>query len=283
MIDADLRENKRHGSADFPFHMITHTDQTGDYRVPLHWHPEVEVIYVEYGVLTLYCDDNDYHLTKGDLFIINSNSLHAINGLSQSRHHAIIFHPKLLDFNYYDRAQEEYIQPITSNVFHFRQTILKHKDFEPLLDSLLNNEQQDPLLIKILLYQIIFKLYRLNAIVKEVSEEKLGNIRIIISYIQSHYAEKIRLSDIAQFVGYSSNYVCKYFKKKMGITVFQYLNQYRIYHSLHLLKKTDKTILEIALECGFENDSYYIKTFKSIMKQTPKKYRNSERLISSSE
>ncbi|MGR4072539.1 helix-turn-helix domain-containing protein [Streptococcus parasuis] len=67
--------------------------------------------------------------------------------------------------------------------------------------------------------------------------------------------------------------LCKCFKERTGQTIFQYLNQYRIHKSIYLLEQTNKYMIEIALDCGYESDSYYIKQFRKQMNQTPKQYR----------
>lgn len=57
------------------------------------------------------------------------------------------------------------------------------------------------------------------------------------------------------------------------MTVFQYMKQYRINKSIDLLLQSDLSIINIAMQCGFDNLSYYIRTFKELTGLTPKQYR----------
>ncbi|WP_414048588.1 AraC family transcriptional regulator [Macrococcus animalis] len=278
MNKIELREDKMHGTTDFPFHIIPHIDKTGDYYVPMHWHPEIEIVYIEKGDVEVYCGEEKFFLTQGEFIIINSNELHYIQGVTKSLHHAIIFHPRFLDFNYFDLAQEKYIQPITSGKFQFRRKVYEDKGFIGVVSLLTNQKKDEFLMTKVLIYTLINEVYKRDGITVEVDQTRFEKIKEIIWYIQKNYNEKIKLEELCQKVGYSKSYLCKFFKKNMGITIFEYINHYRIYQSLHLLKGTDKTILEVAFEVGFEDESYFIKKFKQEMNDTPNNYRKMQKI-----
>ena len=69
------------------------------------------------------------------------------------------------------------------------------------------------------------------------------------------------------------SYFSSIFKKEVGVSFSNYLNKIRIEQSKLLLKNTDSSIVEIALEVGFEDQSYFSKVFKNLTKMTPKQYR----------
>lgn len=94
-----------------------------------------------------------------------------------------------------------------------------------------------------------------------------------IQYIQLNYQKKISLNDIAAYVSVSSSYLCRLFKREVGQSVMGFLTQLRIDKSKELLLSTDRDIVEIAMECGFEDQSYYTKVFKRLSDCTPHQYR----------
>ena len=268
-----LKEQRKHGKYDLPFHIISHTDSLGTYNVSYHWHDEIEIIYLEYGEIDIRCSEKEYHLTSGDFYIINSNELHQISGRSPSLHHAVIFHPHFLDFSLFDRAEEVYIHPITSGSAQFAAGVCQDQDCLHLLRQLVGTSPKKYLSIKILLYALIDQFYQKNQIIMKEPSNAQDDLKKVLSYIQENFNKPLTLNQIAQQIMITPNYLCRYFKKKMGMTVFQYMKQYRINKSIDLLLQSDLSIINIAMQCGFDNLSYYIRTFKKLTGLTPKQYR----------
>lgn len=269
-----LKEKTAHGSADFPFHIISHQDTLGTYSVPYHWHDEIEIIYLEYGNINIYCNEQEYHLEPNQFYIINANELHQILGVTPSLHHAIIFHPSLLDFSLFDKTEEQFIRPITSGNAKFISQIYQDHNYDFIINNLVNTDTHDYLSIKISLYNIINIFYKNHLIEIDTNPNKHEDLKKVILYIQNNFNKTLTLDMIAKQIMISPNHLCKYFKKNMGITVFQYINQYKINQSINYLLHSKLTIIEIAMNCGFDNISYFIRTFKKITGFTPKQYRN---------
>lgn len=81
------------------------------------------------------------------------------------------------------------------------------------------------------------------------------------------------LDEIIKPFNYNESYICRVFKKYMGVTMSQYLCQVRLQHSTYLLKNTDKTIIQIANDIGFYSVSFFNSQFKKHFKLTPSAYR----------
>ena len=96
-------------------------------------------------------------------------------------------------------------------------------------------------------------------------------LRSVISWTEQNYTKKISLSHAAGFLGYNKNYFCKKFKDATGVTYVNYLQTLRISHACSLLRM-GRTISDVCTECGFENESYFIKLFRQKVGITPKKY-----------
>jgi len=94
-----------------------------------------------------------------------------------------------------------------------------------------------------------------------------------VRFIQTNYTQKITLEDTARHVYLSPTYLSRVFKQETGLSFTRFLNNVRVEKSKKLLSMTDMRLAEIALNCGFEEQSYYTKVFKAITGITPQQYR----------
>jgi AraC family transcriptional regulator len=103
----------------------------------------------------------------------------------------------------------------------------------------------------------------------------------VLEYIHEHLDQNIKLADLAQLLGISQFHFSTLFKQAIGISPYQYLLQQRIERAKQLLKQTERfakgdakrTIMEIALECGFNSHSHLSKQFRRLTGITPTAYR----------
>ena len=103
--------------------------------------------------------------------------------------------------------------------------------------------------------------------------EHLDRLKVILGYIQEHFSEPITLEDIAGSVNICRSECCRFFKKHMRESLFDYLLNYRIEQSLACLSKSDCSITEAAIQCGFSTPSYFSRVFRDRMGYTPGEYR----------
>jgi AraC family transcriptional regulator len=97
----------------------------------------------------------------------------------------------------------------------------------------------------------------------------------ILEYIHAHLERDIKLADLAGSIGMSQFHFSHLFKQSIGISPYQYLLQQRIERAKQLLKQTDRSIVDIALGCGFNSHSHLSKQFRQLAGMTPKAYRSS--------
>lgn len=134
-----------------------------------------------------------------------------------------------------------------------------------------------PLEIKSRIYQIMAALYRevekMQPKRKKTEHREAEKLQGMIVFLHENYKNKITLGEIAENSGISTGDLCRFFKKRMGQTPFEYLQAYRIEKSIpELLEKADR-ITEVALRHGFHGSSYYAETFRKEMGCTPGEYR----------
>ncbi len=98
-------------------------------------------------------------------------------------------------------------------------------------------------------------------------------LKQLLDYINANLDQDIKLANLAQVVGMSQYYFCQLFKQSMGIAPYQYVIQQRVERAKQLLKCREIAITDVALECGFANQSHFTKHFRKLMGITPKAYR----------
>lgn len=280
----EQKEKRTHGTAFFPFHVYTH-HAVNQYFVFYHWHEEVELLYVEQGTMELILNGNTYLLHEGEFIFIHPGSLHQLQAKETSLHHAIVFHPKLLNFQDYDVVQNAILTPLQEGEYRYPVQIRDHDvngQITSLCKEIIHTSLQDAsgnFKIKIALLRMIQTLYEHHLLEQHlISHHETVNLehtKYVISYMAKHFTDKITLEELAQLLHMNPNYFCRYFKKQTGLTPMAYLLQMRIEHSVKLLSTTDDKILEIALSCGFDNFSYFIRKFRFYKGMTPMQYRNS--------
>ena len=100
-------------------------------------------------------------------------------------------------------------------------------------------------------------------------------VKRMVSFIYGNYAKNITLSEIAASASVSKSECNRCFRKYFGVTPFQFLNEHRLEHASQLLLTTSDPVKSIALSCGFEDASYFIRLFKKTKGMTPTAFRAS--------
>lgn len=98
-------------------------------------------------------------------------------------------------------------------------------------------------------------------------------INIIFNYVKDHFREAITLEEVADLAHMKVPSFCRYFKKITNKTFTRFVNEYRITHALKLLAEQPLSITEVCFESGFNNFSYFNKTFKEYIQKSPSQYR----------
>ena len=95
-----------------------------------------------------------------------------------------------------------------------------------------------------------------------------------VDYIYSHIKERITVAVLAEYTGLSESYLSRVFKQNLGISISDYIREKKIEKATHLLRYSDKSIIDIANYLSFSSQSHFIQTFENFTGMTPKKYRN---------
>lgn len=98
-------------------------------------------------------------------------------------------------------------------------------------------------------------------------------IAAVFDYLENHFRENIGLQELAAALGYNSNYLSHRIHRCFHMNFRSLLNSFRLEHAKHLLRTGSETVLEIALECGFENERSFYRAFLREIDMSPGEYR----------
>ena len=104
-------------------------------------------------------------------------------------------------------------------------------------------------------------------------KQDYDRINRLVKYIQQNISNKISLDELAEIAFMHPGSVNRFFKKSTGFSMVEYINLTRIGLACQLLSEGQKSILDISLECGFQNLSNFNRTFKRVKGITPRQYR----------
>lgn len=291
--DFSLKENITHGTTDRPitglrFSNGKNTPNPERLFVNRHWHHTVEILYITKGNYLLEINLEEYAIKEGDICFLNAEDLHQITGSAENtRHEVCIFDPKILDFSYHDEFEEQVLSPFLSHrqiLPHILRTSDEHYEYlQPLLLQLMECSFLKPagwyVSCKLLLLQIINSMHDLgmlqtaDELLSAADKLKIDRYKKLVSYIDQNYSRPVSLNELAEVSCCNPQYLCRYFKEITGTSPVQYLISCRVEHACTFLLETTDPILDISMDCGFENVSYFIRKFKQLKGCTPKEYR----------
>ncbi|MBU3102169.1 MULTISPECIES: AraC family transcriptional regulator [Clostridium] len=247
-----------------------------------HWHSDVELTYIISGKIDMVnIDGVKYTAKKDDIFLINSNTIHSFFVAHVETKTVTLLIP-------YEFIKKTYPEIGTKffNCMCFSNANNEKKfpfdDLRTILDQITEFYDKEQLFWNIKLtslsYELIYfllKNFTQNRTESEIitNNENLEKISIICNYIKNHYKKSLSVNKIASIYSYSPEYLCRYFKKHMGMTIHKYIDTIRLMNSHRDLLNTDYSITRIALENGFPNEKSFTRVFKSIYEETPDKYR----------
>lgn len=236
--------------------------ETGkNFAFPAHIHHCFEIITVTSGKMDVYIDKNRYTLSPGLAVLIFPNQIHSMTTIAQSEHLLCIFSTKLVG-----SFSKETVGLIPGNsLFPISQDLCcRIKELKPA---------EKTSIIKGVLYSLCGEFDR-NAIYhKSESAQQYHLLYKIFEFIENNYSSECSLKSLSQVTAYDYTYLSKFFKKNVGISFNDYVNNYRISEACYLLRNTDKSIMEIGCDCGYSTTRGFNRNFKEQLSQTPTEYR----------
>lgn len=281
----NYQEGKKHGRGSFLFDTYLCTIPQDFQKVPIHWHEDIEMVYVKKGQGVVSVNLTEYEVEEGSIVLILPGQLHAIytKELRRMEYENIIFSPDLLRSGVVDICETEYLFPLFSGRItvpvHFKKGMEQYNEISGILDACdqIGKEKQEgsEFFVKSQLFLLFYILMNKCSCsgVRKVIPRDLDRMKVVMKYIQEHYSEKITIEEIAGEVGCAPSYFMRIFKKNIGMSFIEYLNDFRIDIGARLLKETSSSIMEVAMQVGFDNLSYFNRSFKKKYKISPGQFR----------
>ncbi len=282
-----LKEHGQKGDFLLPFSVVNTTMPDFYTTYPMHWHDEMEIVYVESGEFEETIDLENYRVKKGDIILINPRILHSFRFVDDVRtsFRTILFDMGMLTSNSTDACSINYFLPFLED--RFLTPVIISRDSEHyqelkeavqlLITAYDDRKKYYEIRIKSGLYQLFYTLFSYYYTPEDhepsIKDTTTRNIKIILDYIGENYMKPITIEELSEQVNLSKHYFMRFFKKYMGTTCIEYINDYRLNVATHLLLTTNMQITEVSTQIGVSNLSYFNRIFKKKYHMTPKEYR----------
>lgn len=281
----NLRESKSHGTAGYAYSHYTISRVGHGFQVPVHWHEELELIYVRSGTLRVNTGGRDFEVSGGQVVIVNPRQLHMMGSPDGSvTYHTLLFPLELISFQCADELEQTIFRPLRSG-----QRVLENRVPEEvltpehlaLLDRVVQiNNGKTPMYqleTRLLLLRFLMEVM-LRCPPRRADADEVGKLRKeMLEYIRIHYNRKLTLPDLAEQFHLSPKYLSRYFKKHFHLTFSEYLGHLRMEQARELLENTDLSVTEIAARCGFSGISFFIRKFTQVNGCPPLQWRRRSR------
>ncbi|MBE5936774.1 MAG: helix-turn-helix transcriptional regulator [Lachnospiraceae bacterium] len=283
-----LAEQITHRTLSRPF-LIHHTTVTNDMKLALylHYHSEMEFFYLTEGEVDFVIEEETFRLKEGDAIFIPPGLIHYADNIPLNdktcSFHALVFDISLLT-DVLPSYCKHYIYPARYNarksVLHINSSTDCHTQILELLCPIFDMDKSDidtyELELRgrlLMIWQLMYNTHLNSVHNNSLYDHIYPQLKKSIDYLDNNYQENIELSTLAYTAGMSEGHFCRIFKEFTGFTPFTYLNRKRILESCRYLTDSTESIADIATKCGYNNISYYNRTFLKMMHETPSAYR----------
>ncbi len=233
-----------------------------------HWHENIEVLYYVEGEGIVHLGAEEFHTKKGDIVVVNSNTLHGFNSATDTcKYYCLIIDKSLCE--YFD---------IHVNRMFFNE-IINDPDavryFERIIKEWDEQKWHYKPAMKIYALELLLYLSR-NQLEEKTAknsftDKRVETVKSAIGYIRTHFNKEITIEEICDHIGFSKYYFCRIFKEITHRTPVEYINFVRCHNARNLIISGKYNVSESAELSGFKNLSYFSKTYKKFFGTLPSK------------
>ncbi len=235
----------------------------------MHFHHQVEVVYMLKGECTAIVEGEALELHSGDILTVFPNQIHEYKDGKNEEFFIAIFQPEFLP-DYKD---------LFYNMLPVKKVYSTHNKNEFLLDLARkipemyqkDNKYKEPI-YRGLLTAFFGELFSVYPLMK-AKRTDMSVLKSVLLFCNENYLDNIYLEDAAEALHVSKFYISHLFNNKLGISFNEYINSLRITDAVYLLEKKEGGMTEIAQRCGFNTTRTFNRAFKSMYGMSPSKYR----------
>lgn len=280
-VEAEQEPIARTGIEFFYYDFREHKKQ-----VSPHIHSAVELLYIKRGQFQIFADDREILIGEGDTVLLRSNTIHRIYAQQDGDvgYYVFKFSPDFLMGLAAPENRGAYLLQLALDKKDGRLIWTAeeseknglHTAFGCMINALESPSCAADVAMKLGATSVILSLLRdLIKDTQEVSagdlpgEEAVRRIYEVTVYLNEHYADSISAADCAAMAYMSYSYFSRCFARVTGKSFKEYLNVTRINRAEKAILTSDKSVTEIAGDCGFNSVSYFISTYKRLKGTTP--------------
>ena len=248
-----------------------------DYAADCHWHNDFEMLSALDGEMDYFVNGQTVHLQKGDGVFVNARRLHY--GFSREKrdcgYRFAVFHPGLLgNLPPVHAVLERLTADDSADHWHLDASSEVMLIFNEMYEAA---EAGSALAVLSGCARLIETLSRMDQARGDGQDSPRWRLlRQMTGYIQTHYAERLTLDEIAAAGAVCRNRCCVLFREGLGCSPMEYATRYRLDKACALLR-SGASVTEAALTCGFHGASYFAEVFRRVYGSTPKEYRANTR------
>ena len=234
----------------------------------VHFHRDIEIIHVISGCLDMTVREETELLVSGDIMLASGYESHGFKTVGASEFRVFIIPAELVPEYLADAYNKMHTTPFLKKCNRTERLIA-------LLDMLIPYTNTDITLAGIgYVYAILGTIIEELKLVPSQEYKHPENIlRKILVYVDAHFREELKISDIANHFGYHKDYLSKIFNAGVGCGFNQYVNILRVKYAKDLIVQGKLTLDEIGAASGFQSSLTFRRAFVEYFGKTPSEYR----------
>ena len=252
---------------------------------PFHLHDEFELIIILKSHGKLYVGNNVTNFSDGDLFLFAPGLPHCFynsRGFEKGNEmaHAVVvfFKRDFLGSDFYKKTEVSQLNRLISGSEFGVQVLNPSKS---ILNRMINLKEKKNLerlgdfilILNELASKKLLKLLSTENLICAASLRQSKVINDVYRYVAENFQKEITFSTAASVANMQRAAFCRYFKRKTKKKFTEFVNETRVMHARKLLAETDKTVIEVAFECGYKNTSYFNRQFRINCSVAPSEFR----------
>jgi AraC-like DNA-binding protein len=258
------------------------SEACGDRRKNWHFHPELELVYVNGGSGRRHIGNHISYFGDGELVFIGSNLPHYgfADRLSGNESETVVqMKPDFVGDIFFDLPEMNQIGKLMERAkmglsFHGStkervgariEKLVEHDPFSRLIEVISIFHE--------LAVSKEYSILNVTGMVLEINMQDNNKVNVIYDFVRDNFTRPITLEEMADLVSMTEPAFCRYFKKISGKTFTKFVNEYRLVHASKLLAEQPLSITEICFQSGFNNFSHFNKKFKEFTDKSPSEYR----------
>lgn len=281
----------------FPYKFLKNA---GNILTTPHWHKEYELLWLTAGEANLGINDQQFHLHAGEVAFFNSGDIHYVVATPNSQRYVyqfdlsffndVVAKAKRLDlaamFAGMTQISSQWPPAVAAQMVSLLQMLAEESQ---RIDASGSWPQPLPadadpvalLAIEGLVYELVVLMSRsvprrahtMTPLTKIKSQQVLTALNQVFKYVEQHYTDNVTLAAAGASVNFSQYYFARWFKRNVGKTFLEFLNDYRLDKAKWALINTDQPVTTILQNAGFTSDKTFYRLFKQRLDTTPKRYR----------